>query len=159
MGDAGRDHDDIAGAQLDRRAALAAEPHADGPGSDAEHLVRGAVIVMVRVDPVAPRRAPAVGGEQRFAVGGRIGAGFERTAVDDQRQRRVVRHVPVIGEQMLFDRCTASFARGHFGISLPCPAGDPERSLTVRRAGLPVSLQSELNSCDERSYRPVVNDD
>ena len=73
MGDAGRDHDNIAGAQLDCRATLAAEPYVDGSGNDAEHLMRGAVIVVVRVDPVSPGRAPIVAGEQRFAIGGGTG--------------------------------------------------------------------------------------
>ena len=46
VGDAGRDHDDISGAQLDRSAALAAEPQADPTSGNAEHLMRGAMIVM-----------------------------------------------------------------------------------------------------------------
>ena len=46
VGDAGRDHDDISGAQLDRSAALAAEPQADPTSGTAEHLMRGAMIVM-----------------------------------------------------------------------------------------------------------------
>src|SRR5215831_6268130 len=37
VGDAGRDHDDIAGAQFHCLSALATESHADPTGSDAEH--------------------------------------------------------------------------------------------------------------------------
>src|SRR5947209_7507602 len=54
VGNAGRDHDDVAGVQLYRCTALAAEPHANRSGRDPEHLVRGAVIMVVGVNPVAP---------------------------------------------------------------------------------------------------------
>src|SRR5260370_110425 len=63
VGAAGRDHDDVAGVQLYRCAVLAAEPHPNRPNRDAEHLVRGAVVMVVRVDTVAPSAAPAVVGK------------------------------------------------------------------------------------------------
>src|SRR6516165_11299484 len=52
VGEAGRGHDDITSAQLHRLAALATQSHADPTGGDAEDLVRAAVIVMMRIDPV-----------------------------------------------------------------------------------------------------------
>jgi hypothetical protein len=57
-----RDHDDIIGAQLHSLAAFAAEPHLDVSGGYPQHLAGGAVVVMVRIDPVAPGCALAVAG-------------------------------------------------------------------------------------------------
>jgi hypothetical protein len=93
VGDAGRDYDNVAGAQLHRPAALATESHADPTGGDAEHLVRATVIVMMRIDPIPPSAGPPVAVEQRHATRCGIAVGFERAAVDDQRQPRVVRHI------------------------------------------------------------------
>ena len=42
--DPGRDHDDVAGAQFDGLAVVAAEPHPRGAGGDAQYLMRRAVI-------------------------------------------------------------------------------------------------------------------
>ena len=83
VGDAGRDYDNVAGAELHRPAALATESHADPTGGDAEHLVRAAVIVMTRVDPVFPGAGPTIAIEQRHTARCRITAGFKRATVDD----------------------------------------------------------------------------
>ena len=60
VGDAGRDHDDIASTQLHVQPTFATEPDADPTGGDAEHLVRAAVIVMMRIDAVLPGARPAI---------------------------------------------------------------------------------------------------
>ena len=48
-------------------------------------------------------RCAAVIGEQLLAVAGAAGTGLERRAVNDQRQRRVVRYAAVIGEKVLLN--------------------------------------------------------
>jgi len=97
VGNTSRDHDDITGAQLHRLPTLAAEPDPNGSSGDAERLVRGAVIVMVRVDPVDPGCAPIIAGKQCLASSRGTGTGFEHGAIDDEGQIRVIRHVSVIG--------------------------------------------------------------
>ena len=52
--DARRDDDDVAGHQRDGGAAAAAEARRHAPLVDAQHLVRGAVVVVHRVEPVPP---------------------------------------------------------------------------------------------------------
>jgi hypothetical protein len=103
MRDAGRDHDDISGAQLNRGTVLAAEPDPGGAAGNAEHLVRGAVIMMMPVYPVAPRLGPAMRLEHCLAARREIALAAERPAIKHQRQRRVVRYSAVIGEEMGFD--------------------------------------------------------
>src|SRR5438445_10240598 len=76
VSNAGRDYDDVARAQLNRLATRAAEPDAHRPGGDAEHFVRSAVIMMVRIDTVAPSAAPTVALEQRHTGLGGLGAGL-----------------------------------------------------------------------------------
>ena len=83
MGHTRRNHDDITGAQLHRLATLAAQSDADPTGGDAEHLVRAAVIVMTRVDPVFPGAGPTIAIEQRHTARCRIATGFKRATVDD----------------------------------------------------------------------------
>src|SRR6516165_2881916 len=80
VGEAGRDHDDITSAQLHRLAALATQSHADPTGGDAEDLVRAAVIVMMRIDPVLPGSGPTISIEQRHTPRRGIAVGFERAA-------------------------------------------------------------------------------
>src|SRR5438445_7905286 len=58
--DPGRDHDDVAGAQLDGLPALAAEPDPGAARGDPEHFMRGAVVVVMRVDAVAPGIGPSM---------------------------------------------------------------------------------------------------
>src|SRR5215472_574530 len=86
VGDAGWYHDDVAGMQFYDRAGFAAEPHPNRAGRDPQHLVCGAVIMVVRVNSVAPTAAPAILGEQLLAVGGASGAGLDRSAIDKHRQ-------------------------------------------------------------------------
>ena len=64
----------------------------------------GVVVVMMRVDAVAPRAAPTVALEQRQANLSGLGAGLKCTAVVDQRQPRIVRHAVVTNEQFFSDR-------------------------------------------------------
>ena len=62
---AGGDHDYVAGLYVNQRTVLTAELHARRAARDSQHLVSGAVVVMKRVDAVAPAAAPAVGAETR----------------------------------------------------------------------------------------------
>ena len=101
--DPGRDHHDIAGGKVDHRAARAAEPYPGIAAGYAEHLVRGAVIMVVGVDAVAPPTTPAVSRKQPLARAGPVGTFGKRRAIDDERQRRVVRHDAVIGKAIGLD--------------------------------------------------------
>ncbi len=89
--------------QFDDLALGAAEAHPREAGGHAERLVRGAVVVVMGVDAVAPCARPFVAAEERLAGRRGPGAGCDRAAIDEQRQRRVVRHESVIGEEMFFD--------------------------------------------------------
>src|SRR5258706_5023662 len=102
MGDPGRDHDDIAGAQFDGLPALPAEPHRGISGGDAQHLMRRAVVMVMSVDAVAPGAGPAVSGKHRLAGRGAVAAFSQNPAVDHERQR-IVRHDAVIGETIGLD--------------------------------------------------------
>src|SRR6266404_6148258 len=116
---AGGDHDDVTGLQLHCPAMLAAEPNADRPDDDAEDFMRGAVVVMMRVDAVAPSAAPTVALEQSHASLSGLGAGLKYATVDDQRQPRIVRHAAVTNEQFFFD-FQSGWCRLHCGTpSLP----------------------------------------
>jgi hypothetical protein len=99
----GRDHDDVAGGDLDGQPVLPAEPHFGRAAGDAEHLVRARMVVVLRVDAVAPGIGPAIGGKQPLASGGTVAGGGDRAAVDDNRQPRVVRNDAVIAEAIGFD--------------------------------------------------------
>jgi hypothetical protein len=101
--DPGRNHDDIAGVQLDAGAVLAAEPHARRAAGNAQHLVRGAVVMMMAVNAVAPRAGPTMGVEHVLAARGEIAVAAERAAIKHERQRWVVRYDAVIGEEMGFN--------------------------------------------------------
>jgi hypothetical protein len=59
---------------------------------------------MMRVDAIAPRAAPTVALEQRQTNPSGRGARLKWTAVDDQRQPRIVRHAAVTNEQFFSDR-------------------------------------------------------
>jgi hypothetical protein len=100
----GRDHDDVAGAQLHCLAALAAEPDAGPARGDAEHLVCRAVIMMMRVDPIAPSPDPAIAGKEPFAGSGGARTGLKRPAIDDEREQRVIQRPSLIGKQVFFNR-------------------------------------------------------
>ena len=103
VSNAGWDHDDIAGTQLNGLAALATQSHADPTRGDAEHLVRAAVIVMMRIDPILPGAGPTIAIEQRHAARRSIASGFERAAIDDQREPGIIWHPAIIGEPIVFD--------------------------------------------------------
>ena len=66
-------------------AAVATEPDADRAGGDTKHLVHGAVVVMMRVDAIAPSTASTVALKQSHASRIGPGAGLKYAAVDDQR--------------------------------------------------------------------------
>src|SRR5258707_799831 len=105
----------------------AAEPHPGVAAGDAEHLVGGAVIMMVAVDAVAPGIRPAVLGKHPLAGAGAVAARGQRLAIDDERQCRIVRHDAVIGEAIGLDcRCSHCLGHGNDPYSLP--------SLSVRPA-------------------------
>src|SRR5258707_7604474 len=64
VADPGGNDDDIARAHRDRLALVSAEADARRAFGDAENLMRSAVIVMIRVDAVAPAAAPAAAREE-----------------------------------------------------------------------------------------------
>ena len=101
MADAGGDHDGIAGRDLDGGTARATELHARAAGGDAEHFVRGGVIVVEGIDAVDPGVAPSVRREQILDVL-RV-AGREGVAIEDERQARVVGNGAVVVQEVLFD--------------------------------------------------------
>src|ERR1043166_9150801 len=89
MRDPGRNHDDIARAQLDALSAFAAEPHPRRSRRDAEHLMRRAVIVVVPVDAVPPGTGPAVPVEQALARAGAVALVLPCAAVAGELRRIV----------------------------------------------------------------------
>src|SRR5215469_12349938 len=60
MSHSGWNHDEISSAHLDIFALLAAKSQRCRAVIDAEHLVRGAVVVGKRIDTISPRIAPIV---------------------------------------------------------------------------------------------------
>jgi hypothetical protein len=110
-----RNDDDITGTQLHRLAILATQSDADPTRGDAEHLVRAAVIVMTRIDPVLPGAGPTIAIEQRHTARPGIAAGFERATVDDlaaegcsARRRRRRRDSLRSSERRVSQPCRAS---------------------------------------------------
>src|SRR5690242_14004697 len=84
VGNPGRDHGDVARVELHPFAGFAAEPYPNRPGGDTEHLVCRAVIMVVRINPVAPGAAPAIGGKEPLAFGGAPRTGLQRAAIDNR---------------------------------------------------------------------------
>ena len=77
-----------------------AQHHPYPAGDEAQHLVRGGMVVVVDEDPVAPAAGPAMAGEQHL---GRRRVAFpvsrrQYAAMEQRRQARIVRDGPVIGE-------------------------------------------------------------
>jgi hypothetical protein len=93
--DPDRDRHDVAGTQLDGLPALAAEPHPGAVRGDAGHLMRGAAVMVMRIDAVAPSVGPAMLREQLLACRGAIAAFGQGAAIYDERQGRVVRTTPL----------------------------------------------------------------
>ena len=78
---------DIARAQLEFLAAVAAEPHPRMAAGNAEGLVNRRVIMQIVVNAVAPHIAPAVGAQQVFDGFLRgIVVEVDRALVDQERQ-------------------------------------------------------------------------
>jgi hypothetical protein len=114
-----RQHDDVAGLQIEVLAPLAAEPHAHLPVCDAEHLVRGRMIMVERKNSGAPLRRPVARGEQPLDLRRPVAAGIERAAIDQHRQLRIIRDRAVVGE-------AEGFRRAHFlaeNVPMQSPAG------------------------------------
>ena len=99
---AGRQHNDIAGREIDLAPMLAAEADPGATARDAHRLVNYRMIVDVRINAVAPHPAPAVRGEGLFDDRLRVGRAGEidARAVHHQRQHRIVRDRSVVGEFM-----------------------------------------------------------
>lgn len=95
---AGRKHGDVTPTHLDCPGLRASEHQACGTVGKAQNLVSQAVIVVKRVNPVAPLRRPAVMGEQVLVHRLTVRPGFERVAIHDDGKIRIVRN-PVIGPQ------------------------------------------------------------
>src|SRR6185437_3654712 len=87
-GASGEDRD-IARAQLEFPAAIAAEPHPGMAADNAKGFVDRRVIMQIVVNAVAPRIAPAVGAEQVFDGFLRCVAEIDRALVDQERQGAV----------------------------------------------------------------------
>ena len=103
MADAGRDQHGVAGADMERLAALAAEADLRRTLGDAQHLVRGRMVVVEREDAVPPAAAPAVAVEQRLEGDGRIaGRRVDGAGIDDQAVA-VVGNIAVVGENVAAD--------------------------------------------------------
>src|SRR5581483_8241060 len=91
--------------------ALAPKHDLGRAGPDAKHLVRSRVIVMKAVDAVAPLRWPAIARKERLKDRGRIVAtGRERSAIEQHRQMRIVRH-PAISLKLQQLRFSVAFRR------------------------------------------------
>ncbi len=84
MSSSGRQHHDVARRERDLGPAGAAEQHAGTAGDDAEDLVRIAVEMMEREDPVAPGAHPAVACEQLLAGLGRVDDRVDPAAKDNR---------------------------------------------------------------------------
>jgi hypothetical protein len=63
MSNTGGDYDNVASAQFEQLAAFAAKPDSHGSRGNAENLMRCAVIMVMRVDPIDPSSTPMIAGE------------------------------------------------------------------------------------------------
>jgi hypothetical protein len=104
MCETGRDHQRIPGAQHHERALLAAEPRGHPTFIYAEHLVRGAVVVVRRVQPIAPRRGPLVRREPALERVGTGCGGLRRDTSIHERGIAAVGEATVVAKLMRFRR-------------------------------------------------------
>ena len=100
MAGAGRQDRHIAGLEVKRFSAFAAEANPGMAARDPEHLVSARVIVHVIVNAVAPGIAPAVARNQLFKYRRwiKVVREADRAAVKDERQFRIVRNDSVVLE-------------------------------------------------------------
>ncbi len=94
----GRKHGNIPATYLDCSGLGASEHQACGTVGKAQNFVSQAVIVVERVNPIPPLRRPSVMGEQILVHRLTVRPGFERVAIHDDREIRIVRN-PVIDPQ------------------------------------------------------------
>ena len=98
MTDTGGDKDGVPRGDANHLAMLPAEQHLRLAAGDAEHLMRGRMIVVKGEYPVPPASAPAMRREKPLECGSRVFLrGPDRTSIDDQRNA-VVRDVAVVRE-------------------------------------------------------------
>ncbi len=66
MGDARWNDDDIARMHFLNNATFTAQLHSGRPAINPQHFVGSAVVMVIRVNPVAPTATPAIGGKELF---------------------------------------------------------------------------------------------
>ena len=100
MAGAGRQHANVALAELDLLALVAAEADLGAAARDAHAFVDHRMVVHVGEDAVAPHVAPAVAAEHVLDHLFRIGRAdqIDGAAIDHERQVRVVGHRAIVGE-------------------------------------------------------------
>jgi hypothetical protein len=96
----GRQDRHIAGLEVKRFSAFAAEANPGMAARDPEHFVSARVIVHVIVNAVAPGIAPAVARKQLFKYRRwiKVVREADRAAVKDERQFRIIRNDSVVFE-------------------------------------------------------------
>ncbi len=95
---AGRKHGNVTATHLDCPGLGASEHQACGTVGKTQNFVPQAVIVVKRINPIPPLWWPAIMGEQVFVHRLTARPGFERVAIHDDGEIRIVRN-PVIGPQ------------------------------------------------------------
>lgn len=93
---AGRKDGNIPATHLNCPGPGASKHQACGTVGKAQNFVTQTVIVVERVNPIPPLRRPSVMGKQVFVHRLTVRPGFERVAIHDNREIRIVRN-PVIG--------------------------------------------------------------
>ena len=151
MRDPGRDHCHVAGPYRHLLARWAAERDPRLAGSDAPHLVRDAVEMVIAENPVAPAIRPVLRRE-RALHGGRVGR--QCRAIDEQRQDGV-REASVIGKAvgLRFDHASAG-ARPN-SPKYPGPPGSSAAPSRSARTIIP--LRPRLRSGHRRPHCPCAS--
>jgi hypothetical protein len=104
MPDPGWNHNHVSRFNVRTNADRMAKANQGMPTINAEHLVRGTVVMRERIYAIAPSGSPLVSGIERFdQVRGLFSARPNCSLVNEQRQPRIVRYLASIGELMSFD--------------------------------------------------------
>ena len=124
-----------AGGDLD--IELVAEPDPRPAASDAQGLVAGAVEVREGIDPVAPRRWPAVPREQDLEGAGRVKIGrIDRAADEDQGKTTVGDRLRLV-QTVQRDVHRRSSDPDALRARRPSPDGPDQPAVRRRRASMP----------------------
>jgi hypothetical protein len=126
MAGSGRQDRDIARAQLDRAAMLAAEMDAGATARDPHHFMNARMIVKIVVNSVSPASRPAVAFKNIFEDSSRVKGSRQADGApkDDKRPARMIGRLSVIPESEFADsseadqfaelRLGGAFPAGHF---------------------------------------------